>query len=86
MERLLRRVMELPRDGKAVRASDQRVRGKLFTYLRSSPRWCPRGQRRAGGESGQGQQMALPLVLSTPTQTANITVSWKLPSMNSSPT
>jgi len=30
-------VMELPRDGKAGRASDKRVRGKLLTYLRSSP-------------------------------------------------
>lgn len=28
--------MELPRDGKAGRASDKRVRGKLFAYLRTS--------------------------------------------------
>jgi hypothetical protein len=29
--------MELPRDGRAGRASDKRVRRKLFTYLGRSP-------------------------------------------------
>jgi len=64
--------MELSRDGKAGRASDGWVRGKLFTYLRSlyilmTPGHAPKGSREKGFLSDYQKRNLLFRIFGAPT-------------------